>query len=276
MEGLKRLPETHLTLLPRMADFALWATACEPALWTAGAFWSAYCGNRDEAVEGVIEADHIAAAVRALMAERLEWTGTASQLLPALAGVVDEHVAKSKAWPDDGRVLSGRLRRAAAFLRKVGVEIDFIKQGRASTRIIRITRTLSSAPENAGPPSSASSASSASNDIKVLQRTIMDKPSSVPSSDAPRPPVADDDADDQGRDTVRHNPLKTEAADDADDADHHLPPCSAVPPRCRECGGPLDGTEPCCWIAGAQVSLHPGCQRPYLARPEAQAEINPI
>ena len=67
VEGLKRLPETRLPKLPRMADFALWATACETALWPAGTFWSAYCGNRDEAVEGVIDADPIAAAVRAMM-----------------------------------------------------------------------------------------------------------------------------------------------------------------------------------------------------------------
>ena len=67
VEGLKRLPDTHLPKLPRMADFALWATACETALWPAGTFWSAYCGNRDEAVEGVIDADPVAAAVRAVM-----------------------------------------------------------------------------------------------------------------------------------------------------------------------------------------------------------------
>ena len=84
VEGLKRLPETRLEKLPRMADFALWATACETALWPAGTFWSAYCGNRDEAVEGVIDADPIAAAVRAVMATRTVWTGTASDLLGAL------------------------------------------------------------------------------------------------------------------------------------------------------------------------------------------------
>ena len=33
VEGLRRLPETRLERLPRMADFALWATACETALW---------------------------------------------------------------------------------------------------------------------------------------------------------------------------------------------------------------------------------------------------
>src|SRR5262249_2577594 len=57
VEGLRRLPEPRLPRLPRMADFALWATACETALWPAGTFWMAYCGNRDEAVEGVIDAD---------------------------------------------------------------------------------------------------------------------------------------------------------------------------------------------------------------------------
>ena len=141
VEGLKRLPETRLEKLPRMADFALWATACETALWPAGTFWSAYCGNRDEAVEGVIDADPIAAAVRAVMATRTVWTGTASDLLGALAEVAGERVAKSKTWPDSPRALAGRLRRAATFLRKIGIEIGFEREGRARTRTINITTT---------------------------------------------------------------------------------------------------------------------------------------
>jgi hypothetical protein len=72
--GLRRLPDTRLEKLPRMADFALWATACETALWPAGTFWSAYSGNRDQAVEGVIDADPVAAAVRAVMVTRTVWT----------------------------------------------------------------------------------------------------------------------------------------------------------------------------------------------------------
>ena len=59
-EGLGMLSQTKLDKLPRMADFALWATACETALCPAGTFWAAYCGNRDDAVENVIEADPIA------------------------------------------------------------------------------------------------------------------------------------------------------------------------------------------------------------------------
>ena len=109
VEGLRRLPETRLAKLPRMADFALWATACETALWPEGTFWSAYCGNLDEAVEGVIDADPIAAAVRAMMATRTEWTGTASDLLGTLAEAAGERVAKAKTWPDGPRALSGPL-----------------------------------------------------------------------------------------------------------------------------------------------------------------------
>ena len=141
-EGLKRLPETRLEKLPRMADFALWATACETALWPAGTFWSAYCGNRDEAVEGVIDADPIAAAVRAVMATRTEWTGTASDLLGALGrGRWASASPRPRPGPTSPRALSGRLRRAATFLRKIGIEIGFEREGRARTRTIRITTT---------------------------------------------------------------------------------------------------------------------------------------
>jgi hypothetical protein len=156
VEGLKRLPETRLPKLPRMADFALWGTACETALWPAGTFWRAYCGNRDELVEGVIDADPIAAAVRAMMATRAEWTGTASNLLDLLAEKAGDRSAKSKTWPDSPRALSGRLRRAATFLRKIGIEVAFTK---VHERIIHITASQPSAwPENAGMRPSAPSA----------------------------------------------------------------------------------------------------------------------
>ena len=109
-KGLAELPCTKLDRLPRMADFALWATACETALWPSGTFWSAYCGNRDEAVDGVIDADPIASAVRAVMTTRTEWTGTASELLGALAETAGERIAKAKTWPDSGLPAQNRHR----------------------------------------------------------------------------------------------------------------------------------------------------------------------
>jgi hypothetical protein len=218
VEGLKRLPETHLPRLPRMADFALWATACETALWPDGTFWRAYCGNRDEAVEGVIEADPIAAAVRVLMAARTEWTGTASELLGALAVQAGERVAKAKTWPDSPRALAGRLRRAATFLRKIGVEIGFEREGRARTRIIHITAASADpAPEHGGVRPSAPSAWAAPTP----------KSSSANGVAAPDLRTVANDADGRGNgpvETVRAKPLKRNREDGADGADANGPP----------------------------------------------------
>ena len=147
-EGLRRLPDTRLDRLPRMADFALWATACETALWPAGTFGSAYNGNRDDAVESVIEADLVAVAVRVLMTSRTMWTGIYTDLLGALELEVDERVRKSGNWPASARALASRLRRAATILRKAGIDISFRREGRARTRIITIAKL--SEPDNEG------------------------------------------------------------------------------------------------------------------------------
>jgi hypothetical protein len=160
--GLRELPNTHLEKLPRMADFAVWATACEGALWSPGVFWSAYCGNRDEAVEGVIDGDPIGAAVRTLVVERAEWEGTASELLGVLGEIAGDRVARSKSWPSTPRALSGRLRRAATFLRKVGIELSFDRTGKARTRMIHIsasTPTLLDLERVGATPSESSAAS---------------------------------------------------------------------------------------------------------------------
>ncbi|HEY8127646.1 MAG TPA: hypothetical protein VIF39_02885 [Hyphomicrobium sp.] len=158
--GLSELPRTRLDKLPRMADFALWATACETALWPSGTFWTAYCGNLDEAVEIVIEADPIAAAVRIMMATRKEWIGTATELLGVLVEIVSEREVKAQSWPGSARALAGRVRRAATSLRKVGVDISFGREGRERSRLIYMI-AQSSSPENEQVQPSAPSATEA-------------------------------------------------------------------------------------------------------------------
>jgi hypothetical protein len=209
-----------------MADFALWVAACETALWPAGKFWSAYCGNRDEAVEGVIDADPIAGAVRAVMAMRAQWTGTASDLLGALAEVAGERVAKSKTWPESPRALAGRLRRAATFLRKIGIEISFGREGRARTRTILIATTSNhTTPESGGARPSSSPAPSAyvpksnvingfaASSLRVAANGAGGRAVSKGREDAP---------------TVRADPLKTNTGTPADGADANRLPQSAL------------------------------------------------
>jgi hypothetical protein len=62
------MPRVHLKGLPRMADFALWATACESAFRPAGTLGAAYSNNRRDAIENIVDADPVAAFVREIMA----------------------------------------------------------------------------------------------------------------------------------------------------------------------------------------------------------------
>jgi hypothetical protein len=68
--GLRTLPRVRLDRLPRMADFAIWATACETALWPSGTFVRCYETNRRASIDDVVDADPVAACVREIMAER--------------------------------------------------------------------------------------------------------------------------------------------------------------------------------------------------------------
>ena len=154
--GLQRLPYTKLDRLPRMADFAIWVTACESALWTEGTFMRAYDGNRDEAVDSVIEADTVGSTVRSFMASRTVWTGTATELLVDLFEEVSETVSRAKTWPATPRALSSRLRRVANILRKIGIDISFDREGGARTRTIRISLTPDYAENLASAPSASS------------------------------------------------------------------------------------------------------------------------
>jgi hypothetical protein len=140
VHGLQMLPQVRLKRLPRMADFALWATACESAFRRVGAFESAYSKNRCEAIENIVDADPVAARVREIMADRAQWTGSASDLLQAGINVAgNTMVGNRSGWPKNPRALAGRLRRAQTFLRTLGIEIVFGREGRLGTRTIRIT-----------------------------------------------------------------------------------------------------------------------------------------
>src|SRR5262245_61814246 len=135
--GLKMRSRASLDALPRMADFALWATACETALWSAGTVNRAYAANRQAAIEGVIEADPVAVCVRDMMARRRQWTGTASDFLRAADTLQREEVSiRRPHWPRTPRALAGRLRRAQTSLRAIGIHIDFRREGRAGNRMI--------------------------------------------------------------------------------------------------------------------------------------------
>src|SRR5262249_31058936 len=88
------------------------------------------------------EPSPVAPRVREIVAERSSWTGSATDLLRAGAGrSIDGTPRDCTGWPKNPRALAGRLRRAQTFLRVLGIDIAFSREGSGGSRIIRICAT---------------------------------------------------------------------------------------------------------------------------------------
>jgi len=164
--GMRELQRVTLTELPRMADFAMWAVACESGLGLrAGSFMSAYTSNCEASDALALESSMIGPAVVGLMHSRHDWTGTARELLSELeTHHSDERTRRSPHWPKPPRKLGGDLRRIAPNLRAAGIGVAFTKGGRRSARIITIDKlgaepSAPSAP-SANPPGAVDNAAS--------------------------------------------------------------------------------------------------------------------
>jgi hypothetical protein len=131
--ALAKIDSTELERLPRMADFALWATAAEATLgWQAGSFMRSYQGNRTQAHELAVDATPIGTVLVEVATEGFE--GTATELLALLANRVDEKVTKQPEWPRSPQALSGIVKRLAPNLRALGFEIDHYREPHARRR----------------------------------------------------------------------------------------------------------------------------------------------
>jgi hypothetical protein len=210
--GLKHLPTTHLSTLPRMADFAIWATACEGALWEPGTFAKAYKANIAGAIESVIDADMVSDAVRDFMEKRDGWQGSAKDLLGALADQVGDKLSRQKAWPQTPRALAGRLTRAAPVLRKIGILVKRGERTMAARQIVI--------------------------DKVGFQPSLPSSPSfAVGNKDLGHDGRHDGRATHDGRPTrtVMDKPLNGNGYDGHDDHDGRFPTYSAEP--CQACDG---------------------------------------
>src|SRR5207253_1721953 len=118
-------PSTRLGRLPRMADFALWATAAESGFgWQPGTFMRAYDRNRADANEAALD-NPLADAIRNLLASTPRWSGTAAPLLQALnENCSTPEMRQQEVWPRSGNALSAKLKRMTPNLRKAGILFD--------------------------------------------------------------------------------------------------------------------------------------------------------
>ena len=120
--ALARIDQVSLPEKPRMADFALWATAGIPGFdLPPQVFLDAYCGNRAEAVQDTLEADAVAAAIFEFL-ERIakdatdEWNGTCEVLLRELEQFANEEIRNHRLGPRRraaSQVGSGAFRRSS-------------------------------------------------------------------------------------------------------------------------------------------------------------------
>ena len=132
-EALKNFDDIQLEQAPRMADFAKWITAAEPALpWEKGRFMHEYEKNRHGMIDLAIEYDPVSLAVLEMMSRKdaaTEWKGTPTNLLKTLENYVPDNVPKKKDWPHAPNIFSRRLLRVQGFLREKGIEIETGKSG---------------------------------------------------------------------------------------------------------------------------------------------------
>lgn len=154
-KALANLPNVSLGQLPRMADFAVWATAAETALGLKEKeFLNSYVGNRQSANELVLESSPMTRYVMEMVeqfAKNDYWEGRAADLLEELERKASDGDKRLKSWPKTPRGLSGALRRLAPNLRQAGIDVEFSVVGRGNNRRPIITiRRAGSKSERAG------------------------------------------------------------------------------------------------------------------------------
>ena len=147
--ALKNLPTVKLDNKPRMADFAIAATAAECALgFKPGDFIYAYNRNRKDASDIALESSPVATAVYEFMQKKNEWAGTTAELLKSLKCL------QERTGPMTTRGLSSALERSKPNLRSFGIRIQRLpREGGTGRRLFRLERR----PEAVSQPSQAQS-----------------------------------------------------------------------------------------------------------------------
>ena len=110
--------------------------------WERGVFMTAYAGNRAEAIDFALTDDLLASAIRRLVTDRDEWSGTSTELLAELGELIDEGTRRSKAWPGGPQAMSNRLKRVSPALREGGIEYQERTEGRAKRKVKTLRRTV--------------------------------------------------------------------------------------------------------------------------------------
>lgn len=136
--GLERIESTP-TPNVRMADFARFVVAAEPALpWPAGGFLDALSHARQQASLTLVEGDSVAIAVRDFLEiHGQEWSGLISELYSRLTEQNSMRLQRPSDWPGNARWFGDRLRRAHPALRSIRIGIEERRTARGTELSLR-------------------------------------------------------------------------------------------------------------------------------------------
>jgi hypothetical protein len=204
--ALHECENVRIERLPRMADFAQWATAAESSLGLkTGAFMAAYTGNRASSNDLALESSPVAAAVLTFVNIEEDWQGTSSELLKALNDRTGEDVQRQPGWPKAANALSGALKRLAPNLRAAGVNVSRPNRaGKNGARIIQLERIRNSSSESSVPSDPPEYQNNTSESSRKASDDVID---------------SDDLSEDWSEEPSAGNAAESGFSDDADDAD---------------------------------------------------------
>jgi hypothetical protein len=135
--GMRTLPNLTIAHLPRMADFAIWASACEEGLGlTSGEFLKIYEGNRVDARDLALGSSPLYEPLRELA--RTGFRGSTAELLDRLNAIAGDRDRRTARWPKAPNALGNSLRRMASNLRSAGIEIQFSRADRLGRNMVSV------------------------------------------------------------------------------------------------------------------------------------------
>lgn len=121
---LARLPEIQLDRKPRMADFAKILAAVDAELGTSA--FDRFALRAEDMASETLDADPFARAIKDAITE--DFFGSAGELLHEVTPR-HEDWKPPKGWPSTARDATGKLRRLAPVLRKVGWSVNDMGRG---------------------------------------------------------------------------------------------------------------------------------------------------
>jgi hypothetical protein len=139
--ALRRYEDVELQKMPRMADFAKWAVAAEPALPVEkGTIMQALRINQEDAARSILHENPLAVAILNLLKSQEDgsWVGTMEELRKAAFSHAPDD-ADDDAYPSNVQEMTARMRRVRPPLEKVGMRRSQNNISRDNHRAFRLT-----------------------------------------------------------------------------------------------------------------------------------------